>query len=76
MEAAISVCSKPLVCSICVAKTGEEKFDWFVTCDYVDLARALLEGGPGVPVTPALCKPFFKQTTYSIPWRKHHDDIV
>ena len=32
-------------------------------------------GGPGVPVTP-LCKPFFKQTTYNIPWRKRHDDNV
>ena len=35
------------------------------------------EGGPGVPVTPPpLCKPFFKQTTYNIPWRKRHDDNV
>ena len=32
-------------------------------------------GGPGVPVSP-LCKPFFKQTTYNIPWRKRHDDNV
>ena len=33
-------------------------------------------GGPGVPVTLPLCKPFFKQTTYNILWRKRHDDIV
>ena len=32
---------------------------------------------PGAPVTPPpLWKLFFKQTTYNIPWRKCHDDIV
>ena len=36
------------------------------------------EGDSGVPVTPPppLCKPFFKQTTYNILWRKRHDDNV
>ena len=39
--------------------------------------KGVSRGGPGVPVTPSpLCKPFFKQTTYNIPWRKRHDDIV
>ena len=38
------------------------------------VAKGVL-GRPGVPVTP-LCQPFLKQTTYNIPWRKRHDDIV
>ena len=37
--------------------------------------KGVARGGPGVPVTP-LCKPFFKQTTYNIPWQKRHDNIV
>ena len=37
--------------------------------------KGVARGGPEVPVNP-LCKPFFKKTTYNIPWRKRHDDNV
>ena len=41
-------------------------------------SRAYLGGGSwgARDPPPPLCKPFFKQTTYNIPWRKHYDDIV
>ena len=47
-----------------------------VVCMFLYLStKGVARGGPGVPVT-LLCKHFFKQTTYNIPWRKRHDDIV
>ena len=38
--------------------------------------KGVAMGRPGVPPPPPLCKPFFKEATYNVPWRKRHDDNV
>ena len=71
MEVAKLVVKLVVVAMVFVVVSGRVGFDGYGG------DKGVARGGPGVPVTsPTLCRPFFKETTYSIPWRKRHDDNV